>query len=63
MGNDWNVIGSCHGCDFEQLSHATYPHDIWLHDIETSTFDELAEAVSRELVLAGCELDIWMCAL
>lgn len=37
--------------DFEKLSHATNPGNIWLEDINRVSFDELSESVSRVFVL------------
>lgn len=54
--NDGDVICGSHRSNLEELGHTSYPHNIGLEDVKVTALDQLAEAVSRVLVLASGEL-------
>jgi hypothetical protein len=57
VGDNGDIVGSGEGRDLQKLSQATKPHNIRLDDIEVTAFNQLAESIARELVLASGELD------
>ena len=58
VGGVRNIERIGHCGDFQALGCAASSTDVWLHDVDRPTFEEVAELALAKIVLAACDSDI-----